>query len=153
MTKLEKLFRIAEDNCIVIEYVKFRNNILGIYYKEPDVIPAIGINQLIMNDSNKLTCVLAEELGHHFTTSDDLTAEYYCYSDAVLTDKAELLALKWAAHMLLTPNEIVQAYAACNNTFECADILEVTEDFLIKSIDIFKRENLFTADMDRHLFF
>ncbi|MDT8717633.1 hypothetical protein IAI10_13250 [Clostridium sp. 19966] len=154
MDKLNNLFKIAEDNEIAIEYVKLQKNIYGIYYKEPDLIPAIGINKKIMNDKKLLTCVLAEELGHHFTTIGDLTAEYYCYNDRVLIDKAELLALKWAAHALLTPAEIVHAFHNNNNTAECADVLGITEDFLKRSIEIFKNENLFDSkNTDINIFF
>lgn len=135
MNKLEKLFKIAEDNEIAIEYVKLPKNIYGIYYKDTGSTPAIGINRIIMNDERTLTCVLAEELGHHFTTVGDTTAECYCYIDRIMLDKTELKALRWAYTTLLTKEEIVQAIKECSCASECAEKLGVTEAFYIKAIN------------------
>lgn len=153
MDKLNKLFKIAEEHGIVVEYIRLHKTIYGVYYKEDGLIPAIGINKLIMNDIRTLTCVLAEELGHHFTTIGDTTAECFCYVDRILLNKNELNALKWAAKTLISPDEMISVISSSNNNYECAQALGVTEKFLIDSIDIFIKSNLLDPNMHRHIFF
>lgn len=139
--KLDMLFKIAEDNNIIIEYVDFPDNIQGLYYKEDGCPPIIGINENITSNSRLFTCVLAEELGHHFTTVGDTTAEYYSYADRLIVNKKETLALKWASDLLLPLDEIVQAVKDSILQFsEMAEHLQVTESFLCKRFEFLSRQ-------------
>jgi Zn-dependent peptidase ImmA (M78 family) len=136
MNKLDMLFEIASENDISIEYVNFPANIQGLYFKDEGIDPVIGINKNITSDQRLFTCVLAEELGHHFTTVGDCAAEYYSYSDRLIVNKKETLALKWATERLLPIEEIVQAIKS--RIFEFSDMasfLQVTEQFLLKRFE------------------
>jgi Zn-dependent peptidase ImmA (M78 family) len=139
-TKLDSLFGLAFKQQIDIEYVSFPSNILGLYYKENGLPSAIGINKSILSNTKLLTCVLAEELGHHFTTIGDTTAEYYSYSDRLMVNKKETLALKWATEFLLPLNEIISIMKNLpSSLYEMADHLGVTEEFLLKRLEFLSR--------------
>lgn len=131
MIKLDLLFKVAEDENVVIEYIKLPRNILGLYYKGPDLPPSIGINRNIVNDSPLFTSVLAEELGHHFTTVFDTSAECFSYRDKLLINKVENLALRWATNFVIPNKELVQALkAGITTVYDLAEYFTVTEDFI-----------------------
>lgn len=140
--KLDMLFEIAEENGIMIEYVHFPDNMEGLYYKDEDIPPVIGIDKRITYDKKLFTCVLAEEIGHHFTTVGDCTAEYYCYSDRLIVNKKETLALKWATEFLMPIEEIIDYVKNNYCSFgELADKLQVTEHFLYKRFEFISRHS------------
>ena len=77
-------------------------------------------------------CVLAEELGHHYTTVGNILDQ----SDA-WNRKQELQARTWAYDEILGLESIIKAYKrGCKNLYEMAEYLEVTERFLT---DMLKR--------------
>lgn len=77
-------------------------------------------------------CVLAEELGHHYTTVGDILDQ----SD-VWNRKQELQARTWAYDEVLGLDSIITAHKrGCKTIYEMAEYLEVTESFLA---DMLKR--------------
>lgn len=75
-------------------------------------------------------CVLAEELGHYFTSAGDITD----LSDAD-SRKQERRAHIWAHDVQIGLDGIIAAEAAgCRNLYETADFLGVPEDFLAEAI-------------------
>ena len=131
--KLEMLFNLVERENIIVEYVDFSPTIQGIYYKVDGCLPIIGINENIISDKKLFTCVLAEELGHHFTSIGDSSAEYYSLTDRVNLNKTEAAALKWAAEYLLPLDEIVNAIKkGIKNIDDLSDFLGVTDEFLLE---------------------
>ena len=142
ITKLDVLFEMALKEEVDIEYVSFPSNILGLYYKEDGIPPVIGINKSIISTKKLFTCVLSEEFGHHFTTIGDTTAEYYSYTERLLTNKKEILALKWATEFLLPLNEVIDAFKPRVASFsEIADQLQVTDQFLLKRFEFLAKYN------------
>ena len=152
--KLEMLFDLIEKENIIVEYVDFSPTIQGIYYKADGCLPIIGINENIVSNKKLFTCVLAEELGHHFTSIGDSTAECYSFADRTNLNKTELAALRWAAGYLLPLDEIVNSIKkGIENIDDLSDSLGVTDEFLLKRFRIIARkqsyirvqENLFIA--------
>ncbi|MEY9973131.1 hypothetical protein ABH966_003515 [Lysinibacillus sp. RC46] len=93
----------------------------------------IWINELIPTDIEK-TCVLAEEFGHHHTTSGDILDQ--C---SVVNRKQEFRARTWAYEKLVPLSKILQAQKLhLSNSYELADFLNVTEDFLDAALDWYK---------------
>lgn len=86
-----------------------------------------------LNNTEK-ACVLAEELGHHYTTTGnilDMTDVRNC--------KQELRARLWAYDRMIGLVGIISAYKAhCTNIFEMAEYLEVSEAFLIEALETYK---------------
>lgn len=79
-------------------------------------------------------CVLAEELGHHYTSVGNIID---------LTDiqnrKQERRARLWAYNQQIGLSGLVQAFEhGCTSRFEVAEYLEVTEDFLTDAVECYK---------------
>lgn len=81
-------------------------------------------------------CVLAEELGHYYTTVGNILDQ----SD-VGNRKQELNARFWAYDKLIGLKGIIKSYHhGCQNLYEMADYLEVTEDFLKDTLTSFQNK-------------
>ena len=79
-------------------------------------------------------CVLAEEIGHRETSYGNII-------DIADTSnrKQEQRARVWAYAQLLPLNRLIEAYEhGCRNRFEIADYLNITEKFLIETLDYYK---------------
>ena len=82
------------------------------------------------------TCVLAEELGHHYTTVGDILDQ----SDAA-NRKQERRARLWAYDRLIGLQGIINAYeAGCRNCYEMSDFLGVTEEALSECLDAYREK-------------
>lgn len=83
-----------------------------------------------LGTSAEKVCVLAEELGHHYTGSGDILNQ-----SATENRKQEQLARLWAYDNCIGLDGIVRAYEyGCRSLYETADYLEVAEEFLSKAI-------------------
>ncbi len=81
----------------------------------------IVIDKNLTNIEKK--CVLAEELGHHFTTTCNiLDARKYSFY------KQELKAREWGAVHLIQLEDFIRACAMFENIYQIAEELEVTVD-------------------------
>lgn len=79
-------------------------------------------------------CVLAEELGHHYTTSGDILEQ-----DTLLAQKQENKARLWAYNKLIGLMGIVNSYKnGCRNRYEMAEYLNVDEQFLADALTQYK---------------
>ena len=88
-----------------------------------------------VNECEKL-CVLYEELGHFNLTVGDITDQ----SD-LNNRKQESIARRWSYEKLISPEDIINAIiSGIDNIYDLAEILNVTEDFLIKSIEHYKKK-------------
>lgn len=85
----------------------------------------IWINKSIISITEK-KCVLGEELGHHYTSSGDILEQ-----NNIVNRKQELRARRWAYNKLIPLEMFIRAHQSnIANTYELADFLNVTEDFL-----------------------
>lgn len=81
-------------------------------------------------------CVLAEELGHYYTTVGNILDQSDLYNR-----KQELRARSWAYDKLIGLEGIVIAYQnGCRNLEETADFLNVTEEFLSDALINYERK-------------
>ena len=88
-----------------------------------------------LKDTEKC-CVLAEELGHHYTTSGDILN-----LKDVMNRKKENLAHNWAIERLI-PYEKIRSYENSNlDVYEIAEELNVTTSFLTEAISYYKRKS------------
>lgn len=80
------------------------------------------------------TCVLAEELGHHYTTIGNILDQ-----TDVGNRKQELRARLWAYNKQIGLHGIIQAYKRrCQSIAEMAEYLDVTEDFLKDALNQYR---------------
>ena len=106
MNKLDKLYKLCEDENIQIEWVSFDPCILGVYISDKDIPPTIALNKSIFNDRLKTMEILAEEVGHHFTTNGNYANRLLHYSDRVRLSKEEQKAARWACNFLIGYDEL-----------------------------------------------
>ena len=79
-------------------------------------------------------CVLAEELGHHYTTVGNILDQ-----SKAENRKQERRARLWAYQKAFDLIDLVSAYKhGCRNRYEIAEYLEVTESFLQEALDTYK---------------
>lgn len=85
--------------------------------------------------SNEKRCILAEEMGHHFTTTGNIL-------DQKLDNNRiqEKRARAWAYSELLKADDIKMAIkkTSCSNIYELAEELSVSEEFLEETIEYYK---------------
>ena len=108
----------------------------------------IAIRKDIETNTEK-TCVLAEELGHHYTSVGNILD----MSD-VCNRKQERQARLWGYDKLIGLTGIIKAFqAGCQNRHEIADNLEVTEEFLQECIDCYKEKYGVCIQVDNYTIF
>ena len=93
----------------------------------------IGIN-IDIDSSNEKACVLAEELGHHHTTVGNILD---------MTDignrKQERQARLWGYNKLIGLSGLIKAFeAGCQDRFEVAEYLGVTDEYLCECLDTYR---------------
>ena len=106
----------------------------------------IAIRKDIRTQTQK-TCVLAEELGHHYTTVGNILNQ----SDTG-SMKQERKARLWAYNELIGLSGIIQGYKAhCRNLAEMADYLDVTEPFLVDCLEVYRRKYGCCVELDNYV--
>ncbi len=84
----------------------------------------------------KKKCVLAEELGHYYTTVGNIV-ELKSQSDV----KQEHRARVWAYEKLITIGDLIRCFEAkCQTSYDYAKYLDVTEAFLIDTLNYYKQK-------------
>ena len=88
-----------------------------------------------MSDIEK-ACVLAEELGHHYTSVGNILD-----MTSFANRKQERQARLWAYNKQIGLIGLVRAFEhGCQNRFEIAEYLEVTEEFLEECIECYRNK-------------
>ncbi len=134
MTKFEQLLDIAEKENIIIKFVDEIPEV----FAEALYISKFGIRMILManilkSNTIRMTEVLAEELGHHFTSMGD-NIEPKNYFDKVNIDKCEAKALRWACNFLVPKDELIDELRKRPASIdELADGLSVSRDILMQS--------------------
>lgn len=95
------------------------------------------------------TCILAEELGHHHTTAGDIIN----LADTT-NRKQEYKARLWAYNKLIGLNGILSAYqTGCKNTYEIAEYLDITEDFLQEALSCYRQKYGIYTKLDNYVIY
>ena len=130
MNKFEKLEDVAyQDDVDVLNYRFESNNIKGLYC---DGVVAIREDMTIPEK----TCALAEELGHHETSVGNILD-----MTSAVNRKQERQARLWAYNKQIGLIGLVRAFEhGCQNRFEIAEYLEVTEEFLEECIECYRNK-------------
>lgn len=102
-----------------------------------------------IDTSTEKACVLAEELGHHYTTVGNIID---------LTDtqnrKQERQARLWAYNTQIGLAGIIRAFeAGCQDIHEIAEYLEVTEEFLHEAIECYGNKYGVYTTLDNYVIY
>lgn len=101
-----------------------------------------------MNTTEK-ACVLAEELGHHYTSVG-------CILDQtdLANRKQERQARLWGYNKLIGLMGIVRAFnAGCQKQYEIADYLDVTEGYLQECINCYQSKYGICTTVDNYVIY
>ena len=100
-----------------------------------------------LSTSVEKACVLAEELGHHYTTYGNILDQ----SDAS-NRKQELRARAGAYNKQIGLLGLIRAYEhGCRNRFEIAEYLEVTEEVLEECLIFYRNKYGVCANIDNYV--
>lgn len=132
MKELKELFQIIKNENIVFEETNIQyKDLKGIYLTVPGIPPTIGISKSIANDRCKYISLIAEELGHHFTSVGNLIINSENYSEKLQKNKKENIAKKWAANFLISDEDFVRALYKCISTScDMCEYFNVTNEIL-----------------------
>lgn len=126
MHTYEKMLIDASNNGFEIVEKNFKSDAKGLCKGKK-----IGIRK-DMSDTEK-ACVLAEELGHYYTSVGNILDQ-----NNVNNKKQELVARRWATNILLCPADLIEACRAGNEYIsDIAEYISVTPEFLIDAINVF----------------
>lgn len=145
MNKFEKLCQTASDIDVdIVDYPFTSDRFKGLYCDG-----TIALNQDICADSEK-ACILAEELGHHFTTVGNITDQ-----KETENRKQERRARVWAYNEMISLSDLVDSYKdGCRSRYEIAEHLEVTEEFLQECLEYFyEKYGLYTKQNNYLIYF
>lgn len=132
----------ADNNCLITKEKPLRANKGRIKGNR------IAIKEDMIETEKK--CVLAEELGHHYTTVGNIMDQ-----TATANRKQERRARIWAYHKLLSLDDLIDSYkCGCRSRYEIAEHLEVTEEFLQECLDYFhEKYGLYTKQNNYLIYF
>ena len=97
-----------------------------------------GNKILIRKDlpTKEKACVLAEELGHHYTSVGDILDQ-----NKTENRKQEQRARAWAYDKMIGLAGIINSYEhGCKSLHDTADYLNVTEEFLVEALDHYRNK-------------
>ena len=134
----------CKDGIEVIENYPFTSDrIEGLY-----VDSTIALSKGLTTCAEK-SCVLAEELGHHYTASGDIIDQ-----STAENRKQELRGRIWAYNKQSGLSGLLSAYKHhCQNEHEVADFLGVTDIFLKDALVYYKNKYGQYTQLDNYIIF
>lgn len=144
MIDTTQLLSVAETENIIIEHIKLNENIQGAY-SSYETLQLILINENIPQGSPLYRSVLAEELGHHFTSVGNYAAS--TYSGQLFTGKEENRALSWAADFMLDTGSFLQKAVMFQERNLLLEYFKVEPFILDRKIEIMEhKKNYWSVD-------
>lgn len=129
------LLEVEEKGLIVDDEADLPPTIMGAYVKSKNA-DVILINKNIKSIIEK-RMIMAEEIGHYFTTYGDISNQENTYSR-----KLEKIARRWAYERLVSVDLLVEAFEkGITDKFELADFLNVSERFLDYAVGYYKHKH------------
>lgn len=136
-----ELINFAENNGVRVEYWDFVPPLEAVYWAAPGLPPVIGLSRSLFASRAHFRTVLAEELGHHFTsTRDGLPKTFFHYRDRLKVKRDESRALRWAAVYLMPTGKLWEMIAkGIEETWVLAEFFEVDENLVILRKKLLRR--------------
>lgn len=145
MTKYETLLDEAskEDLNVIENYDLTGTQLKGLYCDD-----FIAIGNTLTSDAER-SCVLAEELGHHYTAVGDIIDQ-----SSAENRKQEMRGRILAYNKLVGLRGIIDAYLHhCQNLSDTAEYLSVTEEFLSDSLSYYTNKYGVCTQVDNYIIF
>lgn len=137
----EKLAAEIEKEGVEIIEIKFKGTSKGLYSDN-----VIALDSKIETDNEK-KCVLAEEIGHYYTSHGDILD----ISD-IRNLKQEKRARNWGYEKLVGIIDLINAYKkGIKSRHDLAEYLNVTEEFLDKALKHYKEKHGLYYQIDKYV--
>ena len=108
----------------------------------------IAIRRNIETQAGK-SCVLAEEIGHHCTSSGDILDQ-----TNIMHRKQEYRARFYGYNLKIGLSGLIRAYeAGCRNIFEMAEFLDATEEYLREAIQCYRSKYGICVAVDNYIIY
>ncbi|WP_416374758.1 hypothetical protein [Muricomes intestini] len=100
-----------------------------------------------ISSSVEKSCVLAEELGHYYTTSGDIVSQ-----DETGNKKQEYKARLWGYNKKVGLQGLIQSFNhGCQSWEETAEFLDVTEEYLTEVINCYRSKYGVCTTVDNYI--
>ena len=145
MNTYEKLLTVADNDGITVteDFDLSNTRFKGLYCNG-----TVALNRELSTSAEK-SSILAEELGHHYTTVGNITAQI-----TVEDRKQEYRARLWAYNKLIELQGILSAYRAnCQTLNEMAEHLEISEEFLSETLECYRRKYGVCTKIDNYVIY
>lgn len=108
----------------------------------------IAIRKDIPTQTEK-ACVLAEELGHHCTSSGNIIDQ-----NIIFNRQQELRARMYGYNLSIGLMGIAKAFeSGCRNLYEMAEFLDATEEYLKEAIESYRKKYGVFVTVDNYLIY
>lgn len=108
----------------------------------------IAIRRNIETQAGK-SCVLAEEIGHHCTSSGDILNQ-----TDIMHRKQEYRARFYGYNLKIGLSGLLRVYeAGCRNLFEMAEFLDATEEYLKEALLCYKSKYGICTAVDNYIIY
>lgn len=108
----------------------------------------IAIRRNIETQAGK-SCVLAEEIGHHCTSSGDILDQ-----TDIMHRKQEYRARFYGYNLKIGLSGLLRVYeAGCRNLFEMAEFLDCTEEYLREAIQCYRSKYGICVAVDNYIIY
>ncbi len=132
MISNDTICALANEQHIEITLAPLPEKIHGFYSMFQNQ-PQIVMNECLPEGSAEYRCVLAEELGHHFTSPvEALPRSGIPYYERLQHDRVESKAVRWAADFLIPTELLLHRIEDCSVSCiqELADAFQVTVELM-----------------------
>jgi|LGOV01.1.fsa_nt_gb hypothetical protein len=147
MKTIQDMKQLMQKENILFDQVELPRNTLGHFETiGNDNCILISDSVKMQNNDQLLKCILAEEIGHYFTTIGiNNPMSNNTYYQNMLIEKEEIKAAKWATDYLID-TDLLLDYLSRNTLARIPDISEyfqVTEEFVLQKLEFMKRKDSF----------
>lgn len=126
------LYNLSSQQGINIHHIDFPDCELEALYIYEWCTATIFLSNTLLTQRAKLRSVLAEEMGHHFTSvGHALSYQHTSYTKRLEISRTEYRAMKWAAHYLISIKSLLHSVTlGFKEIWEFADHFEVTHEMM-----------------------
>lgn len=143
MNAYEKLLTEFSEELIIDDSADLPTKLKG-FYSSSGSYKLVLLNRNLKT-ANEKYCILAEEIGHYYTTAGDISDQ-----SKIENRKQEEKARRWAAKRIASLKGFIDAFeAGCRTKEEYADHMDITEEFLTWSIDYYRKKYGLMTTMDK----
>lgn len=138
---MDEMLEVADSENIKVHFFDFSYPLKGIYVAKPNLPIIIGLDNSLKDNFPLLRSIMAEELGHHFTSCGYcLSHRFNNYADRVGICKTENKALRWGAKFLIPDNDLACALQeGINTTKYLAAHFVVTTEIITVRLNMFEK--------------